>query len=47
MNATITITKLYAILSEKVGKDAAENLTTYIETKVKDEVENNINPFGY
>jgi len=46
MDATITITKLYALLSEKVGKEAAENLTTYIETKVKNEVESNINPLA-
>ncbi len=34
----ITITQLYALLSEKVGKETAESLTTYIETKI----ENNI-----
>ena len=42
MNATITITKLYALLSEKIGNGAAENLTAYIETKVKNEVGDNI-----
>jgi phage I-like protein len=35
---TISITQLYSILSEKVGKEAAENLTGYIEDKIKDEV---------
>lgn len=40
---TITITKLYALLSEKMGKEAAENLTSYIETKVKNEVGDNVN----
>lgn len=29
----ITVTQLYHLLSEKVGKETAENLTTYIETK--------------
>ena len=36
----ISLTKLYELLASKVGKDAAENLTTYIENKIKDEVEN-------
>ncbi len=36
---TITITKLYALLSGKLGKEPAENLTTYIEEKIKEEVE--------
>jgi len=43
MNATISITRLYSLLSEKVGKDAAESLTSYIETKVKDEVDSTVN----
>lgn len=39
MQASITITKLYSLLSEKMGKETAENLTTYIENKVKEEME--------
>ncbi len=35
----ITITKLYSLLSGKLGKESAENLTTYIEKKIKEEVE--------
>ena len=35
---TITITKLYEILSSKVGKDTAENLTSYIEQKIKEDI---------
>lgn len=38
--ASVTITQLYSLLSEKVGKETAENLTDYIETKIKAEVEN-------
>jgi hypothetical protein len=38
--SVITLTKLYDLLSAKVGKDVAENLTTFIEDKIKDEVEN-------
>jgi hypothetical protein len=30
----ITITQLYALLSEKLDKNTAENLTAYIEAKV-------------
>jgi len=37
--STITITKLYSLLSGKLGKESAENLTTYIEKKIKEEVE--------
>ena len=36
--STISITKLYDLLSVKVGKETAENLTTYIEEKIKDEL---------
>ncbi|MEH0007097.1 MAG: hypothetical protein V6Z82_00030 [Flavobacteriales bacterium] len=36
----ISITQLYRLLSDKVGKENAENLTDYIERKVKDEVKN-------
>ena len=38
--AMITLTKLYDLLTSKVGKEAAENLTTFIEQKIRDEVEN-------
>jgi hypothetical protein len=36
---TISLTKLYDLLSTKVGKEAAENLTTFIEEKIKVEME--------
>lgn len=35
---SVSITKLYDLLSEKVGKETAENLTTFIESKIKEEV---------
>lgn len=38
--STISITKLYDFLTLKVGKETAENLTSYIEEKIKDEVDN-------
>jgi len=38
--SVISLTKLYDLLSAKVGKELAENLTTFIEDKIKDEVEN-------
>lgn len=38
--STISITKLYDLLSIKVGKETAENLTTFIEEKVKEEFDN-------
>ena len=41
--STISITKLYDLLTVKVGKETAENLTSYIEDKIKNEVQNNIN----
>jgi len=31
----ISVTQLYALLSEKLDKDVAENLTSYIESKTK------------
>lgn len=40
MMSVISITKLYELLSSKVGKETAENLTTFIEHKIKDELEN-------
>ena len=36
---TIPTTKLYNLLSAKIGKAEAETLTTYIEEKIKAEVE--------
>jgi hypothetical protein len=36
---TITITKLYELVSVKLGKETAENLTTFIEEKISSEVE--------
>jgi hypothetical protein len=36
---TITITRLYDLVSVKLGKETAENLTTFIEEKIKGEVE--------
>ena len=38
--STISITKLYDLLTIKVGREAAENLASFIEEKIKDEVEN-------
>ena len=38
---TVTVTKLYEILSRKMGKDEAEMLTTYVEEKIVDEFEKN------
>lgn len=39
--STISLTKLYDLLSEKVGKESAESLTVYIESKIKAEVQSN------
>lgn len=36
---TITITRLYNLISIKLGKETAENLTTFIEEKIKCEVD--------
>ena len=36
---TITITKLYDLFSIKLGRETAENLTTFIEEKIKGEVD--------
>jgi hypothetical protein len=36
-----TITKLYDLLIPKLGKEAAENLTTFIESKTDYGLENN------
>ena len=37
--STISITKLYDLISVKLGKETAENLTTFIEEKIKNEVD--------
>jgi hypothetical protein len=37
---TISITKLYDVLTAKMGREAAENLTSYIEEKIRDELNN-------
>jgi len=39
--STITITKLYDLISVKLGKETAENLTIFIENKIKNEVVSN------
>ncbi len=36
----ISLTKLYDLLSDKVDRETAENLTTFIEDKIEDELEN-------
>jgi hypothetical protein len=36
---TISITRLYDLISTKLGKETAENLTTFIEEKIKCEVD--------
>jgi hypothetical protein len=38
---TIKITKLYDLLIPKLGKEAAEDLTTFIENKISNELESN------
>lgn len=38
---TISPTRLYDLLSTKVGKETAETLTTYIEEKINDKLEGN------
>ena len=37
--SAITITYLYSILSEKLGKESAESLTSYIEKKIEKDIE--------
>ena len=39
---TITLTKLYEILAQRIGKNEAEYLTQYVEVKIKDEVLNKV-----
>jgi hypothetical protein len=36
---TISITRLYDLMSIKLGKETAENLTTFIEEKIRCEVD--------
>ncbi len=40
---TISMTRLYEILAQKLGRNEAECLTQYVEVKVKHEVENKVN----
>lgn len=39
----ISLTKLYDLLTAKLGKETAENLTSYIEDKIRGEVDNKSN----
>ena len=39
----ISLTKLYDLLTAKVGKETAENLTAFIEGKIKTEFQDNRN----
>ena len=43
---SVTMTKLYQLLSLKVGKETAENLTSYIEEKVNEEFNNKVQIFA-
>jgi hypothetical protein len=36
----ISLTKLYSLLSDKVGKETAESLTIFIEEKINKELDN-------
>ena len=38
--SSISIIKLYDLLTAKVGRETAENLTSFIEEKVKEEMDN-------
>jgi hypothetical protein len=38
--SVISLTKLYELLSAKVGKETAENLTNFIEQKISGEMDN-------
>jgi hypothetical protein len=40
--SSISITKLYDLLTVKVGRETAENLTTFIEEKIKVEMESKL-----
>ncbi len=37
---TVSLTRLYEVLAEKIGKPQAESLTTYIEEKIAEEFVN-------
>lgn len=37
---SMSLTKLYEILAQKIGRNEAECLTQYVEVKIKHEVEN-------
>jgi hypothetical protein len=37
--STISLTRLYELLIPKMGKEAAENLTTFVEHKIDTELE--------
>lgn len=38
MPVTVSITQLYSLLSDQMGKEKAETLTAYIENKIGEEV---------
>ena len=38
--SSVYITKLYNLLTLKMGKEAAENLTSYVEEKINEEFNN-------
>lgn len=40
--SAISITKPQDLLSAKIGRDTAQDLTHYMEDKVKEELDNNI-----
>lgn len=37
--SSITLTQLYSLLTEKLDKETAQNLTSYIESKIEKEVD--------
>jgi hypothetical protein len=39
--SSITLTELYCLLSEKIGKEEALSLTSYIEQEIDKEIEQN------
>ena len=39
--AVITTTRLYSILEQKIGRNEAETLTSYIDEKIAEEVKSN------
>lgn len=41
--SAISITKLYDLLSVKLGKETAENLTTFIDNKINQQLESQSN----